>query len=40
VPHHVKLVDAFPITVTGKIQKLLMRKQMTVELGFSIKETA
>ena len=32
VPRYVKLVDAFPLTVTGKVQKYLMREQMKVEL--------
>ena len=33
IPHYVKFVDAFPMTVTGKIQKFLMRKQSIEELG-------
>jgi fatty-acyl-CoA synthase len=33
VPRYVKFVDAFPMTVTGKIQKFLMRQQSTEELG-------
>src|SRR5271167_1095352 len=35
VPRHVKFVDGFPMTVTGKIQKFLMRQQMIDELGLS-----
>jgi fatty-acyl-CoA synthase len=31
-------VDEFPMTVTGKIQKFIMRERMTQELG--IKEAA
>ena len=33
VPRYVKFVDAFPMTVTGKIQKFQMRQQSTEELG-------
>jgi fatty-acyl-CoA synthase len=33
IPRYVKFVDSFPMTVTGKIQKYLMREQMTRELG-------
>jgi fatty-acyl-CoA synthase len=40
VPRHVKFVDGFPMTVTGKIQKFLMRQQMIEELGLSLQETA
>jgi len=32
VPHYVRFVDAFPMTVTGKVQKYLMREAMTEEL--------
>jgi fatty-acyl-CoA synthase len=35
VPHYVKFVDGFPMTVTGKIQKFAMREQMIEELGLS-----
>ncbi len=40
VPRYVKFVDSFPMTVTGKIQKFLMRQQMIDELGLSVQETA
>jgi hypothetical protein len=40
VPRHVKFVDGFPMTVTGKVQKFLMRQQMIEELGLSVQETA
>ena len=40
VPRYVKFVDGFPMTVTGKIQKFLMRQQMIEELGLSVEETA
>ena len=33
IPRHWKLVDAFPLTVTGKVQKFRMRKISTAELG-------
>jgi fatty-acyl-CoA synthase len=37
VPRHIRFVDDFPMTVTGKIQKFIMRERMTGELG--VKET-
>jgi fatty-acyl-CoA synthase len=40
IPRYVKFVDAFPMTVTGKIQKYLMREQMKRELGLSDEKTA
>ena len=33
VPRYIKFVDAFPMTVTGKIQKFIMRQQSVEELG-------
>ncbi|HEY5005875.1 MAG TPA: AMP-binding protein, partial [Ktedonobacteraceae bacterium] len=33
IPRHVLFVDNFPMTVTGKIQKYLMRQQSIEELG-------
>jgi len=33
IPRHVRFVEEFPMTVTGKIQKFLMRQQMIEELG-------
>jgi fatty-acyl-CoA synthase len=33
VPHYVRFVDEFPMTVTGKVQKYLMREAMAGELG-------
>jgi fatty-acyl-CoA synthase len=33
IPHYVRFVDEFPMTVTGKIQKFVMRDQMSEELG-------
>ncbi|HMD63042.1 MAG TPA: AMP-binding protein [Stellaceae bacterium] len=40
VPRYVKFVDDFPMTVTGKIQKFMMRQQMIDELGLTLQETA
>lgn len=33
IPRYIKFVDGFPMTVTGKIQKFLMRQQMVEELS-------
>ena len=33
VPHYVKFVDGFPMTVTGKVRKVEMREVSIVELG-------
>jgi fatty-acyl-CoA synthase len=33
VPKYVKVVTEFPMTVTGKIQKFVMRDHMVSELG-------
>jgi fatty-acyl-CoA synthase len=33
IPRYVKFVDAFPMTVTGKVQKFLMRQESVAELG-------
>ncbi len=35
IPRYVKFVDAFPLTVTGKVQKFLMREQSIAELGLT-----
>lgn len=40
VPRYVRFVDAFPQTVTGKIQKFKIREQMIEELGLIEEETA
>ncbi len=40
VPRYVRFVDAFPMTVTGKAQKFLMRKSMIEELGVKEEKTA
>jgi fatty-acyl-CoA synthase len=33
IPRYVKMVDAFPLTVTGKVRKIEMREQSIRELG-------
>jgi fatty-acyl-CoA synthase len=40
VPRYVRFVDSFPMTVTGKAQKFLMRKAMIEELGVKEERTA
>jgi len=40
VPRYVKFVDAFPMTVTGKIQKFIMREETITELGLKTVKTA
>ena len=35
VPRYVRFVDTFPMTVTGKIQKYVLRKQIATDLGLS-----
>jgi fatty-acyl-CoA synthase len=38
VPRYVRFVDGFPLTISGKVQKYLMREQLRAELG--LKEDA
>jgi fatty-acyl-CoA synthase len=33
IPRHIRFVDAFPMTVTGKVQKYAMRERMARELS-------
>jgi len=40
VPRYIKFVDEFPMTVTGKIQKFIMRERMINELGLKAQKTA
>ncbi len=40
IPRYVKFVDAFPMTVTGKVQKFVIRDQMKAELNLSEAKTA
>jgi fatty-acyl-CoA synthase len=37
IPRYIKFVDEFPLTVTGKVQKYIMRERMAQELGLSSK---
>jgi fatty-acyl-CoA synthase len=39
-PKYIRFVDAFPMTVTGKAQKFLMRQAMIDELGLTLERTA
>ena len=38
IPRYIKFVDAFPLTVSGKIQKFVMREQSTKELDLAAAE--
>ncbi|HWX32738.1 MAG TPA: AMP-binding protein [Steroidobacteraceae bacterium] len=38
VPRHVRFVDGFPLTISGKVQKYLIRERLRAELG--LKEDA
>ncbi|HEX5377140.1 MAG TPA: AMP-binding protein [Phenylobacterium sp.] len=40
VPRYLRFVDAFPMTVTGKVQKFLIREAMIEELGLTVERTA
>jgi len=40
VPRHIRFVTEFPMTVTGKMQKFIMREQMVQELGIQAAKTA
>jgi fatty-acyl-CoA synthase len=40
IPRYVRFVDAFPTTVTGKVQKYKMREAMEAELGLKAQKTA
>lgn len=40
IPRYVKLVDEFPMTVTGKVRKVEMREASIAELGLETTETA
>jgi len=40
VPRHVRFVDGFPMTITGKIQKYLMRRESIEWLGLQEQKTA
>ena len=40
IPKYIKFVDEFPMTVTGKVQKFVMRKRMAEELGLDVENVA
>ncbi len=40
IPRYVRFVEDFPMTVTGKMQKFLMRERMVAELGIKQVDTA
>ncbi len=40
IPRYVEFVDAFPMTVTGKIQKFVMREAVEARLGLKAAKTA
>ncbi len=40
IPRYIKFVDAFPMTVTGKVQKFMMREATVKELGLVEQKTA
>ncbi len=40
VPRYVRFVDGFPLTISGKVQKYLMREQLRVELNLAEGEHA
>jgi fatty-acyl-CoA synthase len=40
IPRYVRFVGEFPLTVTGKVQKFVMREQMIAELGVRERATA
>jgi fatty-acyl-CoA synthase len=40
IPRYVRFVSEFPLTVTGKAQKFVMRERMKAELGVQEEQTA
>jgi fatty-acyl-CoA synthase len=40
IPRYIRFVEGFPMTVTGKVQKFIMREQMVRELGLTELRTA
>ena len=40
IPRYISFVEEFPMTVTGKVQKFLMREATVRELGLSEQKTA
>jgi fatty-acyl-CoA synthase len=40
IPRYIRFIDGFPMTVTGKVQKFLIREQMIKELDLKVAKTA
>ena len=40
IPRHIRFVESFPTTVTGKVQKFAMRETMIAELDLAVQKTA
>ncbi|GAB7544586.1 AMP-binding protein [Cupriavidus sp. 8B] len=40
IPRYIRFVDEMPMTITGKVQKFVMRERMTLELGLDETKTA
>jgi fatty-acyl-CoA synthase len=40
IPRYVEFVDAFPMTITGKVQKFVMREETISRLGLKLQKTA
>ena len=40
VPRYVRFVDEYPMTVTGKVQKFIMRDAMIEEMNLDVAKTA
>jgi fatty-acyl-CoA synthase len=40
IPRHIRFVEGFPTTVTGKVQKFAMRESMIAELDLLVERTA
>ena len=40
VPRYIRFVDSFPTTVTGKVQKFMLRAETATELGLVEEKTA
>jgi len=40
IPRYIRFVDGFPMTVTGKVQKFVMKEEMMRELGVVERKTA
>jgi fatty-acyl-CoA synthase len=40
IPRYIRFVSEFPMTITGKVQKFVMREYMIKELGLTEQKTA